>query len=290
MENNQIDLENTQAEAENNQIDLESTQEEAENVQIDPEDTQSEAENPQPEEKVKKSHKKLWVTLGIIFGSLAVIALLVILLWSNIKVMFTVLKLRNAEIGETFTMGTYEQDGNLSTPPEDIEWVVLAKEGDKVLVISKYALDCVPYNEEFDSATWETCTLRTWLNKDFYNSVFNKAESKVIPVTTVTADPNPTYKTNAGNDTQDKIFLLSIAEAEKYANQETLKCLPTEYTVKGRVVIDEETKCCSWWLRTPGYLPQDATAVGGQGFIYGQGNYVYFPFYAVRPAMWIDIG
>ena len=100
------------------------------------------------------------MTLGIIFGSLAVIALLVILLWSNIKVMFTVLKLRNAEIGETFTMGTYEQDGNLSTPPEDIEWVVLAKEGDKVLVISKYALDCVPYNEEFDSATWETCTLR----------------------------------------------------------------------------------------------------------------------------------
>ena len=244
----------------------------------------------QNETKPQKSKKKVWKILGIIFGCLAVVALLVFLFWSNIKVMFTVLKLKSAEVGDTFTMGTYEQDGNVSDGVEDIEWIVLAKEDKRVLVLSKYALDCVPYNSLFESSSWETCTLRTWLNEEFYNEAFNKSEMGAIAITTVSADKNPAFATDPGKDTQDPMFLLSVNEAETYCDRTMLQCEPTKYTTYSRVDTDESNGFCKWWLRSPGLNPSDATAVGGQGYIYGQGNYVFFEFYGVRPAMWIEIG
>ena len=69
-----------------------------------------------------------------------------------------------ATIGAVVTFGAYEQDNNTSNGKEKIEWIVLATEGDKSLVISKYILDCQPYNTSRAEVTWEICTLRTWLN------------------------------------------------------------------------------------------------------------------------------
>lgn len=243
----------------------------------------------QNETKPQKSKKKLSVILIAVFAALAIIGLLVFLFWPNIKVMFTVLKLKNADVGETFTLGTYEQDGNTSNGAEEVEWILLAKEGDKALVISKYALDCIPYNSDFESSSWETCTLRTWLNDDFYNTTFSKAEKRAIAITTVSADANPKFGTDPGKDTQDPMFLLSVNETEKYvSDRDYLKCKPTKYATYGQIETSKAGHC-KWWLRSPGLNPSDATAVGFWGYVYGQGNYVFFQFYGVRPAMWIDL-
>lgn len=245
----------------------------------------------QTETKAKKGNKKVAVILIAIAAFLVVAALLVLLFWPNIKVMFLKMQLKGAEVGETFTFGTYEQDGNTSNGAEEVEWILLAKEDGKALVLSKYALDCVAYNSEFASSSWETCTLRTWINDDFYNSTFTDVEKKAIATTTVTADANPMFSTDPGQPTQDPMFLLSVSEAEKYiTDRDIMKCEPTKYATYGQIETDENNGYCKWWLRSPGLNPSDATAVGSWGFIYGQGNYVFFQFYGVRPAMWIDLG
>ena len=69
--------------------------------------------------------------------------------------------------GDIITFGKYEQDNKKSNGKEDIEWIVLAREGNKVLVLSRYALASKPYNNKKTDVTWETCSLRKWLDKDF---------------------------------------------------------------------------------------------------------------------------
>ncbi|MBR2310417.1 MAG: hypothetical protein IKA47_07785 [Oscillospiraceae bacterium] len=248
-------------------------------------------ENVQTETKVKKSNKKLMVIL-IIAAVVALIATAVLLALFNptVKTFLVMQKLKKAEIGDTFMLGTYEQDGRKDNGAEEIEWIVLAKEGDKVLALSKYALDAVAYNSLFESSSWETCTLRTWLNEEFYPAAFHNAEKNYIAITTVAADKNPAFATDPGSDTQDPMFLLSVNEAEKYGtDRAVLRCEPTKYAEYSRIQVDERNGYCKWWLRSPGLNPSDATAVGSWGFIYGQGNYVFFQFYGVRPAMWIDL-
>ena len=65
------------------------------------------------------------------------------------------------------TFGKYEQDNNVGNGREDIEWLVLDVKDNKALIISKYGLDCQPYNASQAEVTWENCTLRKWLNDNF---------------------------------------------------------------------------------------------------------------------------
>lgn len=69
----------------------------------------------------------------------------------------------------------------------------------------------------------ENCSLREWLNEEFYNSAFSNSEKEQILSVTVPADKNPEYDTNSGNDTEDKIFLLSVSEAKKYLGKKRLQ-------------------------------------------------------------------
>lgn len=249
-------------------------------------------ENAHSETEMKAKNKKTrLIIIAAILSVIAVAALLIFLFWPNIRTMFLVQKLKKADAGDTFTLGNYEQDGNIGNKAENIEWIVLGREENRVLVLSKYALDCVAYNSEFASSSWETCTLRSWLNDTFYNEAFSDVEKNIIDITTVTADANPMFGTDPGKDTQDPMFLLSVNEANEYVTDRTImQCEPTKYAVYGQVETDEVNGCCKWWLRSPGLNPADATAVGALGYIYGQGNYVFFDFYGVRPAMWIDLG
>ena len=84
-------------------------------------------------------------------------------------------------VGETITFGRYEQDSDPENGPEPIEWLVLASQGDRVLAVSLYALDCRQYHESFTEVTWETCTLRGWLNDEFLNTAFSYEEKAGIP-------------------------------------------------------------------------------------------------------------
>ena len=199
----------------------------------------------------------------------------------------------NVQIGDYITFGSYEQDNNFSNDEEDIEWLVLDKDGDRMLVISKYGLDCQPYNTEEVDVTWETCTLRSWLNDEFINEAFTSTELSQIPTVTVTADANPYYDTNPGNNTQDKVFLLSIDEANEYFDSdEARECTPTEYATAQGVYVSTigyvEGNCC-WWLRSPGGHQIYAADVGSDGYDGSIGSDVNISSYAVRPAMWIEL-
>ena len=63
---------------------------------------------------------------------------------------------------------------------EPIEWRVLSVNGEEALLLADKGMDCKHYNEKSEDVTWETCTLRTWLNNEFYNEVFNETEQKAI--------------------------------------------------------------------------------------------------------------
>ena len=220
----------------------------------------------------------------------------------NIRVIKNKEKLKNANVGSYVTFGAYEQDNNNSNGKEDVEWLVLAKEGNKVLVISKYALDCQQYNTSDTNVTWETCSLRKWLNGTFINNAFSAEEQAMIPTVTVSDDKEPDYSTDPGNATQDKVFLLSIAEAYQYfTSDETRKCAPTDYAIAQGALgeyIGDSYKAGGraawwWWLlvhvnynHTAGVNSSGDVRWGG---VYGGGLNVDSDVVAVRPALWINL-
>lgn len=195
--------------------------------------------------------------------------------------------INSINVGETFIFGSYEQNGITSDGKEAIEWRVLAKEGNNVLVISEYGLNCKKFNERTNDTKWEECTLRTWLNSSFYSAAFNLTEREYIKTSIVTADPNPDYDTNQGGDTTDKIFVLSIDEANNYFESAVdRRCVVTKYAIsQGALVVDK--KYCWWWLRTGGKNNEYTTRVYHNGNILSSGNYATNDNVAVRPAMWI---
>ena len=199
--------------------------------------------------------------------------------------------LKEAAVGSIITFGSYEQDGNTKNGADEIEWIVLEEKDNKLLVISRKILDVAPFNSKWvDSITWEKSTLRKWLNSDFYNSAFTASEKSHIQTVTVTAEKNSKYNTPAGSNTQDKIFLLSISEAETYFGKNRPcgdgSCEMTDWARYKLSYLDHVSK--SWWLRTPGQNNQkiayyiDNTAVAS-------GSDFDFSTTGVRPAMWISL-
>ncbi len=205
------------------------------------------------------------------------------------------------QVGDIVTFGTYPQTetGKGSTP---IEWLVLAREGEKALLISRYGLDTIPYNDQFVDVTWETCTLRKWLNSTFISQAFTKKEQVAIAETDVDNSRNQGYselKTNGGNNTQDKVFLLSYAEANRYLGvswnkwSSKAQVSPTAYAKKAGVYTNtyyktEEGKEAGWWwLRSPGSLLNHAALVFRDGSLR---NYsVDAGSGCVRPALWVNL-
>ena len=196
--------------------------------------------------------------------------------------------LTSAAVGEHVIFGTFEQDKNTTNGKEDIEWLVLAREENRLLVISRCCLYSEPFETSKERATWEACWLRTLLNQYFYNEAFSNTEKAMIPTVKVAADKNPQYKANPGKATQDKVFLLSIVEAEKYFKDDS-----------ARSCTNTQGYACSWWLRSPGnsdgWDVDLAAMVQSWGEIYYHGNIVNNKrwgskiIHGVRPAMWIEI-
>ncbi len=209
----------------------------------------------------------------------------------SIKPEYHSLSLKAAQAGANVFFGSYEQDNDLSNGKEDIEWLVLAKEDSRILVISKYALDCHQYHAQRAETTWETCTLRTWLNGRFLNDAFTKEDQTRIPTVPVYARRNQSSGLDAGKNTEDKVFLLDIAEAEKYfTSNEARICNPTAYAIEKGCYIHGNAGTCRWWLRSPGFGASYAAVTLADGSVLKKGESVAGSIYAVRPAMWIDIG
>ncbi len=218
----------------------------------------------------------------------------------------------NAKNGDIIVFGSYEQDNNLENGSEPIEWIVLSNDKDELFVVSKYALDCKKYNEEYIEVTWETSTLRKWLNEDFYKTAFSKAEQSIIKTTTLKNEDNPEFGTlygaKGGNDTEDKVFLLSIADMintdygfinEYYdLNEDNMinrRCAPTAYVIGqsiwtiSRYKTAEGYEACLWWLRSPGSEKLKAAYVNNDGTIDYGGYYFYDHKMTIRPALVINL-
>lgn len=194
------------------------------------------------------------------------------------------LEVQNYNIGSYVFFGAYEQDNNNDNGKEDIEWRVLDVKDGKVLLISRYGLDKKPYNTKFTEVTWETCTLRKWLNNDFMNDAFSDEERSMIQTVTVSADKNPEYNTDPGNATEDQVFLLSIEEAHQYFDSDSERAITlAKYADK------EAPYNIYWWLRSPGDGQNYAAGVDDDGDLAENGYYVTNANRAVRPALWIDL-
>ncbi len=206
-------------------------------------------------------------------------------------------------VGNYVTFGTYPQtaSGTDSTP---IEWLVLARDGNKALLISRYGLDAQPYNEEQTNVTWAECTLRTWLNDTFMNKAFTANEQTGILLTNVYNSSSQGYSgwsTSGGNNTQDKIFLLSYAEAKQYMDvtyddNKNMKSrvAPTAYAKKQGVHTSGNYKTADgdesgwwWWLRSSGRIQSNAALVYFDGSL--TYYYVTYGSACVRPALWVNI-
>ena len=239
-----------------------------------------------------------------------------------------------ARVGDTIIMGTYEQD-SISNGKEAINWRILDIRDGKALIISCPVLDCKEFSETADIAGWSESSLRKWLNTDFYESTFSDSEKDRITLTEIN---NPgTYvgyddsgcwtvsntvsnleailsEADGQENTQDRIFLLSIDEANqffvsdndrkaflsnygtevfiKYGFEQAQKNNDIdEYTIRN-YYEQEASKYgrgfCNWWLRSPGIIEGNAAAVDYNG-VAGQSMTVNAKDGGVRPAMWIEI-
>ena len=192
--------------------------------------------------------------------------------------------INNLKAGDIIEFGSYPFEADGTEKP--IEWIILEKySDDTALLLSKYGLDEVRFDGSSDN--WEKSEIRQWLNNEFYNKAFDEKERINIIESSIECEKsvcfgNSTYTVN------DKIFLLSIEEAEKYFNSdEERKCCSTPYTQRNKSVIGRIVGSC-WWLRSPGRSQGGAACVSDAGYVISYNN-VYFDGNAVRMAFKINL-
>lgn len=201
-------------------------------------------------------------------------------------------QLKNVYVGDYVNFGAYEQDNNTLNGKEDIEWLVLGKQDNKLLIISKYALDAKPYNKnaDWDRNVWETCPLRSWLNTEFINIAFSEEEKSLIPIITVPGESNPPNSTTPENATEDQVFLLSIDEINKYfSSNSATQCKPTDYAIANGVRVNTNNGNCWYWLRSSGVALGYTACINYDGSIQISGYDNSLDYITVRPALFIDL-
>jgi serine/threonine protein kinase len=187
------------------------------------------------------------------------------------------------EVGEVVTFGSYE-------------WRVLEVHDDKALLLSEYVIEQGRYNLEKTDVTWETCTLREYLNDEFYSS-FSSDDKMQIVQTRINNNANQWYGISGGNDTDDYIFLLSLEETVKYfgdsgqlqtrVNASPAYMINDEYN-DARIAYDLNGAVSWWWLRTPGGFSSRAVSVTKDGWLNINGNNADY-IYGIRPALWLSL-
>ena len=140
--------------------------------------------------------------------------------------------------------------------------------------------------------SWETCSLRAWLNGDFYRAAFNDYEKQHILKIPVTADRNTYCNTDAGNSTDDHVFLLSLPEVNALLRRKLSAKRKCEADPADAPDADNDNKAaddtgCVWWLRSPGSEKNEAACVNGDGQISNFGLPATTPTIAVRPCIWV---
>ncbi|MDR0219987.1 MAG: tetratricopeptide repeat protein [Lachnospiraceae bacterium] len=204
------------------------------------------------------------------------------------------------------------------------EWRVLEVSGGKALLLAEYVVEHRAYHDEFADTTWAECALRGYLNGEFLER-FDEGERARVAETRVVNDNNPWKKTMAagivvygdtpgGEDTTDRVFLLSLAEVARYFGDsgqlaitpdtmsELLQDFIDDEYNGARVAYDLEDGAASWWwLRSPGgvwslaaaYVHDDGRLDIGGAAVYGggdtdeEGRVIHSEDGGVRPALWL---
>ena len=211
--------------------------------------------------------------------------------------------------------GTYQQSsgGNGGYNIDPIKWRVLENADGQLFLISDQNLDVFQYHTDWEEITWERSTMRSWLNgygasenaggdsgtdytsDNFIGTAFSEKEQKAIAETTVVNDDNPNHNTDGGNNTTDKIFLLSIAEANNgsyFADESSRISTNTAYVASGGKIggdMYSAGKGDWWWLRSPGGDDHSAAGVAGNGDVDNAGVHGDDEDRAVRPAFHLDL-
>lgn len=184
---------------------------------------------------------------------------------------------------------------------EQIKWRVLENDGSALFVMADKGLDCKNYHDLGDSITWEGCTIRKWLNNDFYKMALNSGEQEAVVERTIVNDDNPKYGTEGGNDTEDKVYLLSISEATNPAygfceghsvDSVSRRVKASDYAHARGSIIDTSTGYegnCWWGLRSPGDYTFTAAVVTSYHGIPGYGTEVSVANYACVPVLHISL-
>jgi len=186
----------------------------------------------------------------------------------------------------------------------DFDWLVLDIRGDNALLITLDIIEQRAYHPCYEGVTWENSKLRQYLNGDFYD-IFSLDEKDKIIEARLSNPNNLWYSTHGGNDTSDKVFILSIEEADQYFGNsgDYLNQKRKKYE-QGKWVTDPSGWILSnshdnsrvakhnglaslWWLRTPGYSDCTVAYVGTPGYIPLNGDRVCIGRGGVRPAMWV---
>ena len=257
------------------------------------------------------NRKKILLIIGGVVSLIAIYLLVCLIIaisiWSYPYPNLNAKKLSADADSSDFQIGDYLSFGNYQG--EEIEWRVLDKDGDNLLIISEYGIDAKPYNTEYEDVTWETCSMRKWLNDDFLMGAFSTDERKRIRLSYVEAERNPEYyDIDPGNDTLDYVFLLSIKEAERYfKSDEDRMCIPSEGALNNRIFVRVNSlgdifsfvvcfedyprwkRSCDWWLRSPGIGSSKAADVLDRGGVRCHGGSVHDANRCVRPALWINL-
>lgn len=187
------------------------------------------------------------------------------------EILFILKEVYNYKNGKNLVEKLVKQYLDLNQPKEDYglviggySWYILGFENDKLLLITENIIRKMPYhNKKNFKPTWETCSLRKYLNTKFYES-FNDDEKAIISTTEL------------GDSIFDKIFLLSIDEFKKYFRHSAID----------RYIPD----LASWWLRSPGLL-SDYNAMFARSCtsIENDVGASVETKNGVRPAMWISL-
>lgn len=188
---------------------------------------------------------------------------------------------------DNLTFGRYYKNNVEDLEP--IEWIQLDEQDGKKLLITKYAVDSVPYNNTLEAVSWDRSDIRKWLNNDFYNTAFNDDEKNKIVLTQNTALLNPNHQDNTdiGSDTEDNVFLLSYQEVSKYFSNENDRLLkPTQYAISKGCYTNTSGNV-AWWTRSAGLTetsPEYLASAGDFGIRQHQVNETII---GTRPAIWI---
>lgn len=195
---------------------------------------------------------------------------------------------------------------------EKIKWRILKVNNNEVFLLADKVLDDQKYNEQYTDITWEQSSIRKWLNgddnvnKNFIQSAFSVEERKAIKDTTVKNENNIKYGTVGGEETIDKIFFLSEAEAitDSYgfmsdynAFDNARESRSSTYAKAMGVASEnmnsdkEKTGNCTWWLRSPGGRSDHAIMIGehGYGYVCNWGDLVDSNITGVRPVLNLNL-